>query len=86
MGPWLLSDVILFERERLGHSVASTVFVEHSMVRLSRACDTDDGRTLPAGASGAVVGIWREGLAYEVEFLQPFHVVVTLNPQQLRAA
>lgn len=86
MGPLLLSDDILFERERLGHSVASPVFVEHSMVRLSRACATDDGRTLPAGASGAVVGIWREGLAYEVEFSDPFHAVVTLQPQQLQAA
>jgi hypothetical protein len=86
MGPWLLSNVILCERERVGHSLGSPVFVEHSMVRLSRACDTDDGRTLPAGASGAVVGIWREGLAYEVEFSDPFHAVVTLRPQQLQAA
>lgn len=86
MRPWLLSDVVLFERERLGHSIASPVFVEHSMVRLSSACETADGRTLPAGASGAVVAIWREGLAYEVEFLNPFHAVVTLKPQQLQAA
>jgi hypothetical protein len=43
------------------------------------------GRDLPAGAHGTVVGVWRNGAAYEVEFTQPFACLVTLRATSLRA-
>lgn len=46
----------------------------------------DDGRVLPPGAAGAVVGIWKDGAAYEVEFGEPFHAVVTVPGAKLRQA
>lgn len=61
-------------------------FAEHSMVTLSSQLRLDDGRVLPPGARGAVVGIWAEGESYEVEFIEPFHAVVTVSAPKLRRA
>lgn len=62
------------------------VLAEHSVATLSSTFDLDDGRTLPAGSAGAVVGIWGEGKAYEVEFMEPFHAVVTVPARRLSDA
>lgn len=62
------------------------VLVEHSIATLSSPLDLDDGRTLPAGSAGAIVGVWRGGKAYEVEFVEPFHVVTTVSAHGLLAA
>ena len=43
------------------------------------------GRDLPAGAHGTIVGVWRNGAAYEVEFTEPFACLVTLPAKSLRA-
>jgi hypothetical protein len=43
------------------------------------------GRDLPAGAHGTIVGVWRNGAAYEVEFTRPFACLVTLRATSLRA-
>jgi hypothetical protein len=43
------------------------------------------GRDLPAGAHGTVVGVWRDGAAYEVEFTQPFACLVTVRAASLQA-
>ena len=59
-------------------------FAELSIVSLTRAIDVD-GRSLPKGSSGAVVAAYRDGLAYEVEFHEPFHAVVTLEFDDLIA-
>lgn len=65
-----------------GHdrSTPSEPFEELARVTLSAEVRTDDGRVLPAGAKGTVVGVYRKGAAYEVEFTKPFHVVATLLP------
>jgi len=47
--------------------------------------DTASGRELPAGARGTVVGIWRDGCAYEVEFTEPFECLVTVQAAGLSA-
>ena len=65
---------------------ASMRFAEHSIVTRSSDMRLDDGRVLPSGAKGAVVGIWRDGVAYEVEFDEPFHAVVTVPVANLRQA
>jgi hypothetical protein len=62
------------------------VLAEHSLAALASPLDLDDGRTLPAGAAGSVVGIWAEGKAYEVEFVKPFHAVVTVPAHKLLPA
>jgi len=48
-----------------------------STVALKRP-HASDGRLLPGGATGTVVHSYRDGTAYEVEFSEPFHCVVTL--------
>jgi len=58
---------------------------EHAIVTLSSDARLEDGRLLPRGAAGAIVGIWRDGAAYEVEFREPFHAVATV-PVRLVAA
>lgn len=39
---------------------------------------TDDGDTILAGTEGTVVGIWRDGEAYEVEFAEPMGALSTI--------
>jgi hypothetical protein len=42
-------------------------------------------RELPAGARGAVVGAWRHGDAFDVEFTRPFECIVTVRSEGLVA-
>jgi hypothetical protein len=62
------------------------ILAEHSIAILSSPWNLDDGRTLPAGAAGAIVGVWGGGKAYEVEFAEPFHAVVTVPASELSAS
>lgn len=59
------------------------VWAEHSLVELASTIKVDAERSLPKGSVGAVVGVWQEGAAYEVEFNEPFHAVVTVPAPQL---
>lgn len=61
-------------------------FAELSMVRLLVAVPTDGGGTVPAGSTGAVVGIWDDGKAYEVEFAEPVGALATVEAAHLCAA
>lgn len=45
---------------------------------------TRDGDTVPAGTEGTVVGVWREGAAYEVEFAEPEGALCRVTPDQIR--
>lgn len=63
-------------------SRARPLLAEHSLVRLASDLDVDR-RTIPAGSTGAIVSIWAGGEAYEVEFIEPFHAVVTVAAPQL---
>jgi hypothetical protein len=59
-------------------------FRELDEVALAQAIHVQSaGRDLPAGARGTVVGIWRGGLAYEVEFAMPFACLVTVPAEGL---
>ena len=62
------------------------VLTEHSLAKLASPLDLPDGRTLPSGSAGAVVGIWASGKAHEIEFLEPFHAVVTVPARVLLPA
>ena len=61
-------------------------FPEHSMVTLLSSVELEDGRLIARRAEGAVVGIWADGAAYEIEFDKPFHAVVTVPAAKLRHA
>ncbi|PWC88479.1 hypothetical protein TSH100_07585 [Azospirillum sp. TSH100] len=60
-------------------------FEELTRVALSRPVETEGG-VLRAGAMGTVVGVYRGGAAYEVEFVKPFHTVATVMPDAIRHA
>lgn len=56
---------------------------ELSRVVLCRDVVAEGGR-LPAGAAGTVVGVYRGGATYEVEFTKPFHAVATVDAAAIR--
>ena len=58
-------------------------FAEFSDVILKRAVDVQ-GEHMPAGAKGTVMGVYADGLGYEVEFFSPRHVVLTIEGEDLQ--
>ena len=56
-------------------------FAEFTTVTLKRIVEVH-GVTLPAGSRGVIMGVYDDGLAYEVEFDSP-HVVVTIEHENL---
>lgn len=61
-------------------------FDELSLVALNRAFIVpDNGRTLPAGAIGTVVGVSKPGAIFVVEFAEPFAALVDLASDHLAA-
>lgn len=44
----------------------------------------DGDKVLPEGSTGAIVFVYRDGKGYEVEFEEPFHCVVTVEPDDIR--
>jgi hypothetical protein len=59
-------------------------FPELSIVALTRPLHVEGGE-MPVGARGTVVAAYRDGLAYEVEFFEPFHCVATVEGSFLTA-
>lgn len=55
-----------------------------SIVSLRHPHDCEGG-VLPEGARGTVVHTYRDGAGYEVEFEKPFHCVVTVERDEIRA-
>ena len=60
-----------------------TRFTELAVVRLVRAVEDDEGRMIEAGSRGTIVATWGEGVAYEVEFVQPFQALATVDTVDL---
>ncbi len=48
------------------------------------AVTTDDGDQIEVGREGTVVGVWRAGAAYEVEFADPPGALATVEAAHLR--
>ncbi|MBB2963557.1 hypothetical protein [Methylobacterium sp. R2-1] len=44
---------------------------------------SDDGDTVAARSEGTIVGAWRDGAAYEVEFTTPVAGLATASPEQV---
>jgi hypothetical protein len=57
---------------------------ELSVVALTHSVPARDGRILPEGATGTVVLAYRDGAGYEVEFVKPFHCLVTVKRDDIR--
>jgi hypothetical protein len=60
-------------------------FEELTEVRLTHAVEVD-GSVMPSGATGVVMAAYADGLAYEVEFEVPHHVILTLKAEDIRPA
>ena len=45
---------------------------------------TDDGDTIAAGTEGTIVGVWKDGEAFFVEFAEPDGALATVRPVHLR--
>ncbi|WP_375464114.1 DUF4926 domain-containing protein [uncultured Methylobacterium sp.] len=58
--------------------------MELDRVALTAAVLTDGGHAIPAGTEGTVVGVWRDGAAYEVEFAHPAGALATVEAGHLR--
>ena len=67
--------------DRAGATTVPT-FPELSTVRLKSSVQIGQDR-LPAGSEGVVVFAYRDGAAYEVEFITPFAAVLTLGAGDL---
>ena len=52
-------------------------------VALTAAVTTDDGDVVSEGTQGTIVGVWREGAAYEVEFAYPAGTLATVEADGL---
>jgi hypothetical protein len=61
-----------------------TQFRDLDDVALLAPVTLDDGSTIPVGCEGTVVGVWRGGEAFFVEFPEPEGAVATVRPQDLR--
>lgn len=61
-----------------------TAFPELSVVALRHDHDCE-GQVLPEGSEGAVVFVYAGGAGYAVEFDAPFHCLLTLGRDDLRA-
>ncbi len=57
---------------------------ELSRVALTAPQPAEDGRMLPEGSEGTIVGTWARGEAYEVEFTRPFAALITVEPSHFR--
>jgi hypothetical protein len=62
----------------------STTYDEFTPVSLVRPIDVQ-GIHMPAGARGVIMTAWADGLAYEVEFDAPRHVLLTVEAKDLIA-
>ena len=69
--------------DRIGRSEPRTDLRDLDRVALTVAAITDDGDTIAAGTEGTVVGVWREGAAYEVEFASPEGALATVEATDL---
>jgi hypothetical protein len=80
--PWMQ----FIERPR-GSSPGSLTarLVEHARVRLTSDV-LEQGSLYPAGSTGTVVHVHRDGAAFEVEITHPGHDVITVEGKALELA
>jgi hypothetical protein len=67
-------------------SDAGPALREFSMVALRADIALPDHRVMPSGSRGAIVFVYENGAAYEVEFSRPFHALLTIEASLLDEA
>ena len=67
----------------LRRRTSRSAFKDLDRVMLTADVTTDDGDTVAAGCEGTIVGVWRDGAAYEVEFTAPIAGLATVLPSDL---
>lgn len=68
----------------LRRQATRSTFKDLDRVVLTADVTSDDGDTIREGAAGTIVGVWRDGKAYEVEFTAPVAGLATVLPGALR--
>lgn len=63
-------------------SPSSDELKELDRVALTVPVSSEAG-TVPAGATGTIVGVWQAGHAFEVEIARPFAALVTVTASQV---
>ena len=53
-------------------------------VVLTVAVVSDGGNTIPAGTEGTIVGVFKDGEAYVVEFAEPEGALASVGPDDVR--
>ena len=71
-------DVAIVSRAPARPETMPQPLEELSLATLARDVEADV-RRVPAGSTGTVVGVYRGGVAYEIEFIRPFHCVATVE-------
>ena len=56
---------------------------ELDVVTLRTPALSDEGATVPAGATGTIVAVYGDAAAFGVEFEAPFHALATVMPGQI---
>lgn len=51
---------------------------------MTAAVVSDDGDTIPAGATGTIVSVHEGGSSYVVEFSKPVGALATVEPQHIK--
>lgn len=67
------------------HPTRGEAIAELSIVALNHGIDLAPIGYLPEGTHGTVVSVYGKGAAYEVEFDEPFHALLTLEMTSVRA-
>lgn len=71
-------DVAIVSRAPARPETMPQPLEELSLATLARDVEAD-GRRVPAGSTGTIVYVYRDGVAYEVEFFEPFHCVTMVE-------
>jgi hypothetical protein len=56
---------------------------ELDVVTLKTPVSSDDGETVPVGATGTIVVVYGDAVAFGVEFEAPVHALATVYPHQI---
>ncbi|TGD96107.1 DUF4926 domain-containing protein [Methylobacterium nonmethylotrophicum] len=56
---------------------------ELDVVTLKAPAQSDDGETVPAGATGTIVAVYGDAVAFGVEFEAPRHALATVYRHQI---
>ncbi|MBX9934552.1 MAG: DUF4926 domain-containing protein [Methylobacterium sp.] len=59
-------------------------FRDFDVVGLTAAVTSDDGDVIPEGTKGTIVNVWRDGMAYVIEFEEPAGAIATVAGEGLR--